>query len=145
MSTLGEALLWLREHWLTSAALGVLVSLLGTWIQLLASRAKSPRQESLQERAKHLSSELGSAMSALAAISDELTREVESSQSLVARLQRDAKTYEELARVNREQAVSVAMLVRGELKSEGRRSFWMQFLVNFGFFAAGAVLTFLIR
>ena len=62
----------------------------------------------------------------------------------MGKLQADARTYEELARVNRAQAEAVATLVRGELASEGRRSFWKQFAMNLGFFLAGVGVSVLV-
>ena len=58
----------------------------------------------------------------------------------MAKLEADARTYDELARVNRAQAEAVAVLVRGELETEGRRSFWKGFAMNLGFFLAGVVV-----
>jgi hypothetical protein len=83
-------------------------------------------------------------MRALAATSEELQREVDRGQQLVGKLEADARTYEELARVNRAQAEAVATLVRGELETEGRRSFWKDFAMNFGFFLAGVVVAVLV-
>lgn len=62
----------------------------------------------------------------------------------MAKLQADAHTYEELARVNRTKAEAVATLVRGELATEGRRSFWKGFAMNLGFFVAGVVVSVVI-
>lgn len=59
----------------------------------------------------------------------------------MAKLEADARTFEELARVNRTQAEAVATLVRAELATEGRRSFWKGFAVNFGFFLADVVVS----
>jgi hypothetical protein len=80
----------------------------------------------------------------LAVTSEELQREVDRGQHLVAKLEADARTYEELARVNRAQAEAVATLVRGELATEGRRSFWKDFAMNFGFFLAGVAVSVLV-
>jgi arginine/ornithine N-succinyltransferase beta subunit len=98
----------------------------------------------VQERVDRLTGTLRDAMRVLAATSEELQQEVDRGQQLVAKLEADARTYEELARVNRAQAEAVAVLVRGELETEGRRSFWKQFGMNFGFFLAGAVVSVLV-
>jgi hypothetical protein len=98
----------------------------------------------MQERVDRLTRTLRDAMRALAATSEELQHEVDRGQELVAKLEADARTYEELARVNRAQAEAVATLVRGELETEGRRSFWKGFAMNLGFFLAGAVVSVLV-
>jgi hypothetical protein len=99
----------------------------------------------LRERTQRLTKALEVAMTALAETSDELQLEVEQGQRLVTKLERDAHTYEELAKVSRDQAEAVAVLVRGEVKAEGRRSFWtqlwVQFVLGVVFFVAGVIVT----
>jgi hypothetical protein len=120
----------------------------GTWGMLaqrmFRRRRKLPSGQPVQERVDQLTRTLRDAMRALAATSQELQREVDRGQQLVAKLEADVRTYEELARVNRAQAEAVATLVRGELATEGRRSFWKGFAMNFGFFLAGAVVSVLV-
>lgn len=87
---------------------------------------------------------LRDAMSALATTPEELQQGVDQGQQLVAKLQADARTCEELARVNRTKAEAVATLVRGELATEGRRSFWKGFAMDHGFFVAGVVVSLVI-
>jgi hypothetical protein len=126
------------------AALGGVVTALLTLLQQTAQRQKPASGEPVQERVDRLTETLRDAMRALAATSEELQREVDRGQQLVGKLEADARTYEELARVNRAQAEAVATLVRGELETEGRRSFWKDFAMNFGFFLAGVVVAVLV-
>jgi hypothetical protein len=105
---------------------------------------RSSQGESLRQRADRLTTTLQQAMASLAATSEELQREAEDSKRLVAKLEQDASTYEELARINRAQAEAVAHLVRGEIEHEGRRSLWRGVAVNFVFFLFGMVLTLLV-
>jgi hypothetical protein len=130
------------------ASAGLLISVLGAalsalvaWIERRRPGQKRPAGESIQERVDRLTGTLRDAMRALAATSDEVQHEVDRGRQLVARLETDARTYEELAKVNRTQAEAVATLVRGELEAEGRRSFWKQFGMNLGFFLAGVAVT----
>jgi hypothetical protein len=131
---------WLRTHWATFGALGVAVALLALLSSATAARVQTRErrqdehiQESLRQRAQRLTATLQDAMTALAATSEELQREVDRGRELVAKLEQDAQIYEELVRFRREQAEAVAVLLRSEIKTEGRRSFWIQFGVNLGF------------
>jgi ABC-type transporter Mla subunit MlaD len=129
---------------LLGAALGAAASAFGAWLQAGVLRRKAASGESAQDRVERLTGTLRDAMQALAATSEELQQEVEQGQQLVTKLQADAHTYEELARVNRAQAEAVAVMVRGELALEGRRSFWKQFVMNFAFFLAGVGVTIVV-
>jgi hypothetical protein len=126
-----------------AGVLGVLLTYVVTWLHERL-RPNVASLEPVQERVDRLTGTLGDAMRALAATSEELQQEVDRGRQLVAKLEADARTYEELARVNRAQAEAVATLVRGELESEGRRSFWKQFVMNRGFFLAGVAVTVLV-
>jgi hypothetical protein len=139
---------WVKAHWLTSGALIVVVAVLAAAIASLQTRERRQDEhtrESLRQRAQRLTATLQDAMTALATTSEELQREVDRGRELVAKLEQDAQTYEELVRVRREQAEAVAVLLRSEIKAEGRRSFWLQFGVNLGFFLAGVVITLLFQ
>jgi thiamine biosynthesis lipoprotein ApbE len=127
-----------------TAGVGALLSALAAWSEARMRRRSRASGERVQERVDRLTGTLRDAMSALATTSEELQQEVDQGQQLVARLQADARTYEELARVNRTQAEAVATLVRGELATEGRRSFWKGFAMNLGFFVAGVVVSVVI-
>jgi predicted flap endonuclease-1-like 5' DNA nuclease len=60
------------------------------------------------------------------------------------KLQEDVKTYKEIAALKQSEVQSVAQLLRGELRREGRRSFWSGFALNLLFFVLGAVVTVLL-
>jgi hypothetical protein len=119
-------------------------SALAAWSQERIRRHSQASGERVPERVDRLTATLADAMRALAATSEELQQEVDRGQQLVAKLEADARTYEELARVNRVQAEAVATLVRSELETEGRRSFWKGFAMNLGFFLAGVVVSVLV-
>jgi hypothetical protein len=137
----------------TADVVGLVISV-GSVLAALAALYQATVQErrltgkwaarEVQERVDRLTKTLRDAMRALAATSEELQQEVDLGQQLVAKLEADARTYEELARVNRAQAEAVAVLVRGELATEGRRSFWKGFAMNLGFFLAGVVASVLV-
>jgi predicted phage tail protein len=105
-----------------TALVGAAFTAFITWAQR-ALRGPAP-SEGMQERVDRLTRTLRDAMRALAATSEELQHEVDRGQQLVTKLEADAHTYEELAKVNRAQAEAVAILVRSELATEGRRSLW---------------------
>jgi hypothetical protein len=101
--------------------------------------------ESLKDRVKRLTVSLQHAMVALEETSAEMQKEIDQSQQLLAKLAQDARTYEHLAQINRPEVEAIAVLVRGEVKTESSRSSRQQFLVNLGFFVAGAVLSVLLQ
>src|SRR5262245_40933388 len=113
-----------------AAIVGVLVNVLsnqirefgeaavGKWlVRMLQRRGPGTLSESVQQRVQRLTSSLQGAMTALTEISEELQSEIEHGRELVAKLEADARTYEQLAKVSREQAEAVATLVRGEMKA----------------------------
>jgi hypothetical protein len=127
-----------------AAVVGAVLSALGAWYSERTRRLSRASGERVQERVDRLTGTLRDAMRALAATSEELQREIDQGQQLVAKLQADARTSEELARVNRAQAEAVAMQLRTELQTEGRRSFWKDFAMNFVFFLAGVAASVLV-
>jgi hypothetical protein len=78
--------------------LGVALSALGTWLQEGRRRQERASGEGVQERVDRLTRTLRDAMRALDATSKELQQEVDRGQQLVAKLEADARIYEELAR-----------------------------------------------
>lgn len=127
-------------------SLAILTSLgCALWVSSRQWRPSIHRStESLRQRAERLSADLARAMAAVAATEEEVQERIASGQSLVARLERDAELYEELAQVNQAQAEAIAMVVRGEVTREGRRSLWTQIGVNVAFFLAGIIFTVLL-
>lgn len=68
--------------------------------------------------------------------------------AFTTKLEQDAKAYQEIADLRREQVDTVVQVFRGEIKSEGRRSFWVSFWVQlalgFFFLILGIVTTLLV-
>lgn len=117
------------------AALSALVSILQEYV--LKKRHGTTGDESLEDRITKLTSALTESASLVSQIEDEIKQR----QSVVERLELDAKTYQEIANLRRPEVEAVAQVIRGEIKSESRRSFWIQIAVNFVFFVAGIVVT----
>jgi hypothetical protein len=109
-------------------------------IDLTSSAIQRDTTETFEDRIR----QLGSALQASAATIDEIQAEIERRQSVVAKLEEDARRYEELARLNRAEAEAVAQLVEGKLKQGERRSLWSNFAMNFFFFLLGAGVSYFL-
>ena len=75
----------------------------------------------------------------------EVESEIQSRQRLVSELQQDAERYKNLITLNQEQVDAVAQVLKGELRKEGRKSFWLGVFVNFVFFLLGAALSWALK
>jgi predicted translin family RNA/ssDNA-binding protein len=122
-----------------AAVIGGLGALLGALLSYWLSqrREKSERGRSIEQRINRLSSALSESAHAIQVVEAEIKERSE----LVEKLRRDAETYEQLKNMNREEAEAVAQALRGELKTEGRRSFWSNAAMNFLFFVLGVGTT----
>ena len=132
----------------TVVLIGLIGGLVGAMLNVYSFAARNDweiKPESLRDRVKRLTSSLQYAMKALEKTSAELQKEIDQSQQLLAKLEQDAQSYEQLAQINRPGREAVAMLVRGEVKAESSRSSRQQFLLNLGFFIAGAALSVLLQ
>lgn len=122
---------------LAGGALSAVVS----WV--MGGRRKTSATPSLEERIRTL----GDALADSARAIDIIEREMRAKQQLVASLEADAKRYEQLSALHRNEVEAVAQLVRAEIRTEtnraSRQQFWSGFLLNAFFFAAGAGLTLL--
>jgi hypothetical protein len=67
--------------------------------------------------------------------------QIKERRELVEKLKRDAQTYENLKILSEEEAEAVAQALGSELRREGRRSFWTNAAMNFGFFLLGVGAT----
>jgi len=70
---------------------------------------------------------------------NEVESEISSRQALATKLENDITTYKRLSELKKSEVEAVVQALRGELRNEGRRSFWLGFLVKLMFFALGLV------
>lgn len=105
---------------------------------------ESSTAPSLEERVRTL----GDALADSARAIDEIEKETRARQQLVAALEADAKRYEQIRELHRDEVEAVAQLVRSEVRTEhnraSKRQFWLSFLQNLLFFAAGVGGTLLL-
>lgn len=87
---------------------------------------------------------LTKALSQSAQLIDEILTEIDARKKLVDKLQKDIKTYYENAEIKKSDVEAISQLLRGEIRKESRRSLWQNIVINFTFFCAGVVITYLI-
>lgn len=75
---------------------------------------------------------------------DEILTEIDARQKLVDKLQEDIKTYYENTEIKKSDVEAISQLLQGEIRKESRRSLWQNIVINFIFFCAGVVITYLI-
>jgi hypothetical protein len=95
--------------------------------------AQPNKGPTLEQRIDSLTSSLKGA----AATTQQIEGEVQARQALLARLQADAHTYEQLIKVDKPQADAVAQVLRGELAKSQRTSLWQQIAIDAAFFLLG--------
>ncbi len=121
------------------AATGAVASFTASGITYLLKR-KSKNKETLDDRITKLTNALQQSSHLIS----EVEAEIQSRSQLVAELKKDAESYEKLVSINKDQVEAVAQLLNGELRKEGRRSFWSGFMLNLGFFLLGSIASFFI-
>jgi len=99
-----------------------------------ALKNKNKKSETLDNRIEKLTNALQQSSHLIS----EVEAEIQSPSQLVAELKKDAEKYEKLVSINQEQVEAVAQLLNGELRKEGRRSFWGGFILNLVFFLLGS-------
>ena len=113
--------------------IGALGAVLVGYAQLLlAHRIRRLDPTTLEQHIEHLEA---------AAELDDLEVQIQEHRAIVDKLSHDAETYQHLKDLNRHEQAAVSQVLARELKKEGRRSFWVNFATNFGFFGAGVVVT----
>lgn len=75
---------------------------------------------------------------------DEILTEIDARQKLVDKLQEGIKTYYENTEIKKSDVEAISQLLQGEIRKESRRSLWQNIVINFTFFCAGVVITYLI-
>lgn len=118
---------------------GVLMVLLEILKIKIDKKIKQKRGETTDERISRLSKALKESV----AMASEIEAEVRKRHELVEKLQADVDRYDELAKLKGSEVEAIAQTLRGELESEGKRSFLKSFLVSLFFFVAGIVATLL--
>jgi hypothetical protein len=68
--------------------------------------------------------QLAKSLAPSASIVDSIEYEIDQRSQLVEKLQRDAARYEQLKNLNQATVEAVAQTLRGELATQGRKSFW---------------------
>lgn len=100
-------------------------------------KIREKRGETTSERIEKLSGALTDATNLIGGIERELSER----HRLVEKLREDCVRYDQLAKLKATEVEAVVQSLRGELKLEGRRSFWQSALLSFIFFLAGVVVT----
>jgi len=132
----------------TDLFLSVLPSILGVAVFIIfmefikikvERKIKEKRGETTNERISRLSKSLKESI----ALTNEIESEIKQRHELASKLQADVERFEHLAKLKESEIEAVAQTLRGELKSEGTKSFWKSILVSMFFFIAGVVVTIL--
>ena len=141
---------WARlvMDWLQSQA--DLMGTLGTGLALMAAVVaafvnagarkftKEDEDGSIEIRVKRLSNALGDSIRLI----KEIEQEIESRHALASKLQEDVQRYEALQDSNAAQVEAIAQVLRGELQSQGQKSFMRSTIVSVTLFLAGAGVSF---
>jgi len=114
-----------------SGLIGAIASIFG---EIISEKRKS-KKESVEERINRLTSSLRESSELIGKIESE----IQERSALVQKLKSDAETYNEIVKLKESEVEAVAQLLRGELKKEGKRSFWQGVAVNFVFFVLGVI------
>ena len=115
----------------------VLVAPAVAYLGQLLIRRRERGAESPEQRIQRLTNSLSEA----ANVAGEIEAEIRRRQGVAERLQQDIQQYERLREVNQEEIEAVAQVLGGQLRKEGRRSFWVGVLMNFVFFVFGVAAT----
>jgi t-SNARE complex subunit (syntaxin) len=100
-------------------------------------KIREKRGETNSERIEKLSRALTDATNLIGGIE----RELQERHRLVQKLRDDCDRYDQLAKLKASEVDAVVQSLRGELRNEGRRSFWQSVALNFIFFLAGVLVT----
>jgi t-SNARE complex subunit (syntaxin) len=117
-------------------------SLLSIAWQMRRWLAKSKEQTyTVEDRIRILSHSLTEVTNLISQIESE----VKTRSELVEKLKKDAELYNKLVEINKPEVEAIAQLLRGELKQESKKNFWLGVAVNFVFFVLGALTGFLLK
>jgi multidrug efflux pump subunit AcrA (membrane-fusion protein) len=126
-----------------SFTLAAILSSLG--VGLLNRRARAQVEPpSLEKRLR----DLGDLVRSSSRVLEEVQAEIQARVALAERAKQDAEEAEQVAQLNEAQRAAIARLVRAEVATEvergNRRSFWQGVGINFSFFVAGGLVSFLV-
>ena len=117
-----------------AGGLAIAVEALKVWLE---RKVRERRGETTPERIEKLSKALTDATGLIGNIERELTER----SRLVEKLREDCDRYDELAKLKSSEVEAVVQSLRGEIRQEGKRSFWQSVGLNFLFFVAGILVT----
>jgi hypothetical protein len=121
-----------------------LISILGGLFSIIWGifvMRKSPSQDdTIEHRVRRLTTSLEEAT----ALISNIESEIRARSKLATQLQQDIDQYNKLVEVKKPEVEAIAQLLRGELRREGRVTFWKGVAINFIFFVLGATASFLI-
>lgn len=106
----------------------------------LERKVREKRGETTSERIEKLSRALTDATNLIGGIE----RELKERHRLVEKLREDCDRYDQLAKLKASEVEAVVQSLRGELRQEGKRSFWQSVALNFVFFVSGVLVTIFI-
>ena len=106
----------------------------------LERKVREKRGETTSERIEKLSRALTDATNLIGGIE----RELKERHRLVEKLREDCDRYDQLAKLKASEVEAIVQSLRGELRQEGKRSFWQSVALNFVFFVSGVVVTIFI-
>ena len=106
-------------------------------VRLLRTRFEEGKEQGIGERVDRLTGSLKEAIDLI----DRIEREIRDRHALATRLQDDVRRYETLAALKGEEVEAVAQVLRAEVHSETRRSFWRGAMLNSVFFFLGVLVT----
>lgn len=75
---------------------------------------------------------------------NEIEEEIFIRKEFVKNLKTDAEKAKQIASLSKEQADAISREIQIQLEKEGRKSFWKSAALNFGFFIAGAIVSYLL-
>jgi peptidoglycan hydrolase CwlO-like protein len=131
---------------IVAGAIGGVISVLAALAQLTGYSLRDllGKRDKAEETLEHRVEQLSKALSNATALISDIEKEITSRHALATKLESDLETYNHLVELKRSEVEAVAQLLRGELRSQERRGFWQEVLVNFVFFVLGVVTTLLL-
>jgi hypothetical protein len=127
---------------LIPAISGVILSLLAELFNKFIGRKKKEHaKESRELKLQRLTESLREATS----LAGQLENEISERAQLADNLQSEIDKYSKLASIKKSEAEALIGVLRSELRSGSRRSFWQGFAINFLFFILGVGITLMVK
>lgn len=125
---------------LLSGILGISSSIIYEVISTILKRKNVRKEDDITSRIKEVSTVLESSVQELGELQNELEERVK----MVEKLKEEAEQAETIISLTEEQVKAVRAALNNELQREGRKSFWQGVTVNFIFFVAGAIVSYMV-